>query len=368
MTPGTMKDQPAAAGKAGAFLGWWAAELGGLFPAAAAAGRPWRVLALRGQSTLDVFVREKGGITQAARLQPGQPVSAEAASRLAALAGNNAEPGAVLLRLASDQVVVGRINVPKAAEALLEPVLRNQLERLAPWPADKALLAYEVLPPAAGADPAQLDVRVTIAGRAAVEADLAWLAALGLHPTCVDHGTAPEGDARFNLLPAPADGRARQGRRLINVLAGALAVGLTAGAYGLWAGGAKRHELDQLAERRLATERTIEAGRGADTATERQMRFASVTALKRQEPSAAVAIEALSRALPDDVTLQRLELVKGLLTIRGQAGSAASLVGRLEATGQFVEVRFAAPTTRSDDGRSETFALTAQLNPAKELQ
>ena len=55
-----------------------------------------------------------------------------------------AAAGPVVLRLQPSEVVETRISVPAAAREVMEPILRNQIERLAPWPVEKALFAYEV--------------------------------------------------------------------------------------------------------------------------------------------------------------------------------------------------------------------------------
>jgi general secretion pathway protein L len=108
--------------------------------------------------------------------------------------------------------------------------------------------------------------------------------------------------------------------------------------------------------------------RDAEGFAQRQRRQAWLAAEKQAQPSMAIVLEALSRAVPDDAWLTRLEAGEGAVTLAGNAAYAAAIIGRIESSGHFGEVQFAAPTTRAEGDAHESFTITAQIVGGKELE
>ena len=98
--------------------------------------------------------------------------------------GASAEParsvrdGFVILELPVDKVVTRKISVPDQARKFLSGIVRNQIERLSPWPASSVVYGFAA--EAGAADAAAIDVRVLMAARADIDAARQELAALGL--------------------------------------------------------------------------------------------------------------------------------------------------------------------------------------------
>jgi general secretion pathway protein L len=82
----------------------------------------------------------------------------------------------------------------------------------------------------------------------------------------------------------------------------------------------------------------------------------------------AVMLEALSRALPDDAWLDRLEVEQGVVRMAGHAANAARLIGAIEASGHFTQVRFSAPTTLAQGESHESFTIMARIVPGRSLK
>jgi general secretion pathway protein L len=80
-----------------------------------------------------------------------------------------------------------------------------------------------------------------------------------------------------------------------------------------------------------------------------------------------IMLEALSRALPDDAWLGRLEVSQGSVTFAGKASNAAALIAPIEASQHFTDVQFSAPTTRAEGDTQESFTITAKIVTGKEL-
>ncbi len=75
-------------------------------------------------------------------------------------------------------------------------------------------------------------------------------------------------------------------------------------------------------------------------------------------------IEALSRSLPDTAYLDELEIHDSEARIVGKSADPTGLIGTLESTPEFEDVRFAAPTTREDGQTLGTFSIVGKLQGA----
>jgi general secretion pathway protein L len=346
-----------------AFVDWWAGELSDVLDSSARQQQRWRIMFVRRGQSCDVYVRTGERVELVGTPDTG---SAELQAELARRLGKRKGPaGPVVLRLQPAEVVETKISVPAAARDVMLPILRNQIERLAPWPAEKALFAYEVAGDSGEAG--TLTVALTVTGRNVVEGLVAELEVLGYPPDIVDCGTDADAEPRFNLLPRQSEEAARSGRIVVAVVAAVVGLSLLAAA----AGGAvmlqRSHELAGL-EAKLAELRSKSNADGqAEGYARRQRRQALLAAEKRSQPAMTIMLEALSRALPDDAWLSRLEVSQGSVTLAGSATNAAALIGPIEASQHFTDVQFSAPTTRAEGEQQESFTITAKIVTGKEL-
>jgi len=74
----------------------------------------------------------------------------------------------IIFELPSAEVVVRRISVPAQARDFLLGIVRNRIDRLSPWPVDQTAYGVDAAPNSE--DPANLDVRVLITSRSAIDA------------------------------------------------------------------------------------------------------------------------------------------------------------------------------------------------------
>jgi general secretion pathway protein L len=341
------------------FLTWWSSELADLASTRATTSPDWRVMLLRSDRGWDIYLRTRGRVELAgtSRAGGGPPLG----KVLRPLARHKIAAGQILLRLSPDEVVQARLSVPAAAGEVLEAVVRNQIERLAPWPADKAFFAYETT--AASDGSAVLDVRLAVAARNLVEGLVAELDALGFAPGIVDFGTDAATEPRLNLLAARgAEGR-RSGRLLLWTV-GLLCLGaLIAGAIGTVGLVQRSNELQALSAQLQELHAKATAAMPGQASARR---LAWLAGERGRQPSMAVVVEALSRALPDEAWLTRLEVEQGTVRLAGNAANASALIGRIEASGHFADVQFSAPTTLAE-GEGESFTITARIVPARRL-
>jgi general secretion pathway protein L len=341
------------------FLAWWSGELADLASPRATTASDWRVMFLRSERGCDVYRRAGGrvelvGVSAAG----GDPPLGELLRRLRR---HKIAPRQIVLRLRPDEVVQTRLSVPAAAGDVLEAVVRNQIERLAPWPADKAFFAYETI--AASDGSAALDVRLAVTARSLVEGVVADLDALGFAPGVVDFGVDAATEPRLNLLAA-GSGESRRSGRLVLWSVGLLCLAaLIAGAIGtvglVQQTGELRTLTAQLQELQVKSAAALPGQASAQ-------RLAWLAGERGKQPSMAVVLEALSRALPDDAWLTRLEVEQRTVRLAGNAANASALIGRIEASGHFTDVQFSAPTTLAE-GEGESFTITARIVPGRRL-
>src|SRR5262245_40164057 len=210
------------------FLAWWSRELSDVVAASTAKARAWRVMILRSERGVEVYLRSRD---RPARLSTSAAGLEQPLAELARRVGRGkVAPAEIVLRLQPGEVVQTRLSVPAAAGDVLEPVVRNQIERLAPWPADKALFTYETALAADGS--ATLDVRLAVAARSLVDGLVAELNALGFAPGVVDFGADATAEPRLNLLSAHAAASGRSGRRILSFVGLVCAASVIAGALG----------------------------------------------------------------------------------------------------------------------------------------
>ncbi len=279
-----------------------------------------------------------------------------------------AQTALVTLELPPDKIVVRRISVPARAREFLPGIVRNQIERLSPWPVEQTV--YGIRAEASRADPANLDVSVSISLRAVVDDVRNELAAMGLpvHRIVVrEPGAQAEPVTLWSRLENPLQESIQHTRRLIGAGIVALVV-VSAGVSG-WAfasAAALRGESDELVARTRTLERQLREPQTLQT-----MSLLSLPerawASKELNPAAVVMLEVLSRALPDSAYLTELHLQNASLRIAGLAADAPSLIAPLERTGQLTNVHFFAPTTQSPDGTHFRFYIEAHVEPRLDL-
>jgi len=259
----------------------------------------------------------------------------------------------VEFRLSPARFMFRELELPAGAGDFLDGVVRAQLDRLTPWRASEAAFGWS----ASAATAAGL-IRVTIA--ATRRQSVAALLDVAAHSVVVTTEREP-GAAPIAVLSQRSGAFARQARWRLAIVA-ALAVALVSATSAIVAqftlGAALQDRIDaltaDLAQRRTALLRRERANDDPTSQT--------LDARKRTTPAAVVALEALSRAIPDNAYLTELRLTGDKLEIAGVGVEAASLIREIEQSPHFSHAAFSAPTTRGADDR-ETFRIEAHVAP-----
>ena len=308
----------------------------------------------------DAMLRDDQAGTIVATLHPGAGGSTDVSRA--------AQNRFVVLEFPADKVVMRRITVPAQARKFLAGVIRNQIERLSPWPANGVVYGFAA--EAGAGDAAIVEVRILMAARTDVDAARQDLAALGLpvdrivargsDTEAVDESHGPV--TLWSQLADTSPDRLASVVRAIGIgIAASVTVSLLLGSWALSAASI-RDESEEVAARSRALQRQVHTGRTAAS-------MASIPPaerawlLKETSISSVILIEALSRALPDSAYVSEIRLEKESLRIMGLAGDAPALLAPLERSDHLTDVHFFAPTARGQDGKLFRFSIEAHVEP-----
>jgi general secretion pathway protein L len=272
----------------------------------------------------------------------------------------------VILTLSADKIVTRHLNVPAQARAFLAGIVRNQIERLSPWPAGEVMYGFEANAEVGGS----LDIEVLMTSRSTIDGERARLAAAGLEVDRIvarrpntDTATISEPVTLWSrTTDAPQEDLATATRLIGSGIAASVAWAVILSIFTLTMASSIRHEDEDLAARAKTLQRQLQAGRTPAS-------MASLPAPQRAwlsketAASSVIMLEVLSRALPDSAHLAEIRLDGTTLRIIGNADDAPALLAPLEQTGHLSNVHFFAPTTRGPDGRQFRFHIEASVEP-----
>lgn len=270
----------------------------------------------------------------------------------------------VILRLGADNVLLKTLSFPQGTRDVIEPVLRNQMARLAPWPEAETRFGYALLEDDELEAGDQLKVDIVATSNSILNEALALAGKLGLKPNLIDYGTAANQTIGITLSNSE-DTEISKIRRLIGwTLAALFAVAIAVSLGGIMLAVPKQALLSELETQISAmtahgqTARQIEAKNAA-------LRKQQTVLINRKttHPSIVMALEELSRKLPDTTSLTSFELRGFETRFTGRTTNAASLIALLENSKLFTSVEFSAPTTRENGNNLEIFSIKARSVP-----
>ena len=254
--------------------------------------------------------------------------------------------------------------LPTAAEDNLRQVLAFEMDRQTPFKADQVYFDYQ-----AGARDAagrNLSVDLTVVPRGVLDNELAALATTGAVLDGVDCWRDQPGSGRagLNLLPHERRAKRRDMRLRLNLALAAAAILLLlvvmvqSLSNRAQAVAAMTEEVDKANK---------EAKQVADLRRTLQDTITSANFLSRKKaetPNMVALLDDLSRRLPDDTFLERLNVdEKGKLEIQGQSAVAAKLIDTLKQSDVLADPSFQGQIQPDPRTKKERFDLIAQLRP-----
>jgi general secretion pathway protein L len=311
-----------------------------------------------------VVVRKRGDEFVVERVSKGETsamASVAAGSALSTDVGHTLRDNAVDFELDDSEVISRRIIVPSQAKDVLAGIVRNQIERLSPWPMAKTVYGFEAAKSAANEK--GLDVRILMTSRRTIEHLCEQLAASNLAPRRIIARTSLDQQSAPAILWSRSTGKdGEKTADLPKFIAATLAaliflsVGVTTWALlsadDIWAG------RDELAAREHSLRKgDVSSAKGpADVASQPERAWA----MKQNAPAAVMVVEALARTLPDNAYLIDLSLERAVVRMTGLSPDAPPLISALQQSGQFSGAHFFAATTKDPDRAAYRFSIEAQ--------
>lgn len=354
-----------------AFLSWWFRELEAFFGSRGQRRRSlrpsWLLFYHQGQFRL--LDMQKGVPKEVGTFPLDRPrceafeVPASGATRYPKELPARYKSREVLLRVAVDYGVIARDVVPKAQERDLREIVGHRLDVLTPWSSDQALFDCAVL---AVLPDGRCEVAIAAVPKPLVDDLRDRCEALGFTVGAIDIGALDEPvPSRFVVWEADTHHRRRLPVTLAALAGGGLALAVLWAAFEIHSRSIVLREGERTTAALAAQladlpelKRQLEALRGE---------LGLVAGRLKAAPSALRIVEELSRILPDEVFLERLELDRERLLISGYAPSASVLVPLLEASAALEDVRFEAPSIvtlvngASGKRELERFVLSARV-------
>ena len=343
------------------FLHWWGGELTWLLPVRI---RAWLQ---RGPDVLRLTVGADGLLVKRARtgdvlatIPAELPTEVQRATFTTACAGIDPDDRRLVLVVAGTSVLQRRLPMPLAAAADPRKVVGYELDRQTPFKPDQ--LYYDVRVSPAPAPAGQVVLDLYAAPRTELDPMLERLAAIGVHPDCVDVQTGNGTLAGVDLLPAGRRPRRLDKRRRLNWILAAGCVLLVVLVLGQWLGNRRaalakmQDEVDAMRARATQSEQL----RAQLTAAVAASQF--LVKRKAGNPPPLAVLDDLTRRMPATAWLDAMTLDdSGGLDIKGEADKAAALVDTLGGSRVFGEPRLQGVIQPDPATGKERFELTARV-------
>lgn len=277
----------------------------------------------------------------------------------AALRGSRVE-----LLLRPDRFVFKPLDLPQRAGEFLDGVVRAQIDRLTPWSADLAAFGFS---PPVEASSGRIVVTVAATAKAMLAPVMQAFRAAGAHfiMMSVSPADAPPTAPAITIMEQDIAGvlSLRMARRiLLAVLASCALIAATAAIAATIINGSLESRQDQLAqriaERRAAAMTARNAPDDPIMAAER-----ALAQRKNGSPSTVIALEVLSKILPDHTYLTELRIEGDKVRLTGVTHDAPGLIRLIERSRHFTQATFFAPVTRSQSATADKFNIEARLEP-----
>jgi general secretion pathway protein L len=327
---------------------WWCAELKAMVPGALRSRLGLIRPALRAGLNDGTLLLEAGlaGRSQQVYCGPAESVSV---AKALVFWRQRLDTGRmdVEIMLDAGDVLVRRIELPLAAQHRLAEALNFELSRHTPFGPGDVYMTWQAGAPQSD----RLPVVLSVVARDHVAALTERLRVFGLVPAA-----ACLGETRFRMA-------GRSGLRWPALISATLAAVIAVLVFLLADIEVGRQE-DLLArvnaelvrERRNAVE--VERWKTELAQAERRQHFFGE---KLGDKRVAVALDRLSRDLPNDVWLQQMTLQNGEIRLYGYAPEPATVINLLEASGQFENAKFRSPSTRRAGSAVDRFDISAQI-------
>ncbi len=351
------------------FLRWWGGELAGLVP------ESFRDRMVQPRPELWLIPdSDNGSLTIWSGGEEPEQIDVFGAAEDAELlrdrwAGlvQNFEDGNPEIRLClpEGEVLQCPVELPLAVESGLDQALRYQLDQLTPFQADQVYFDHDVVARDTAHGRLKLELRLVPVTR--VDNLRERLAAIGIRPHAIDvirDGDLPVSQG-FNLLPEAERPNYIYARARMNWLLAGAAVLLLAlvMAQSLYLRGQTVDKL-QAEVNNLRTE--SEAVMGLQQQLEDSLAAANFLAeRRRRQPVTIQVLDEVTRALPDDIWLQQLQVRGNELMMQGLADGSQRLIELINDSELLTDAEFRGSVNVDPNSGRERFNAQALIRTGR---
>lgn len=352
---------------AGQFWTWWIGELRSLLPAA------WQSALDAGNNRLFIAIEDEQlilGVLDREQLADLVQLDIEDETLQISIqdycSQHQLNVLTAVLGLVRTQAVIKNLSLPAAVEENLEGMLNFEMDRHTPFSADDVFFTQRVTSRDRVAEKIAVEL-VAVPKRAAL-AVMDWLAGFGVTAASIvvrlRDAALTAGDlvASGNLLNR--DGKdqnrsaIRQSRRHLEWAVAVLAISALAIPA----------VHDGLSIRSLQQEVDVAKASAAKAqSAQRQLQDLvqpgeEFLRLRSSTPLAVAVLNEVTRVVPDNTWLDRVEIDLGVVRLQGESDQAAVLLALFEDSSMFSDAKFSSTITRNARSERDRFAIEASIN------
>lgn len=266
----------------------------------------------------------------------------------------------ISLRLSSGNVLQKNIQLPQGAADVLEPVIQNQMRRLVPWAENDTCFSYQINKDRSSAG--ELDITIVAQSRAYIENAMEELKGLNFNVSTTDFADSVDSPSSLELLNTDNTFRKQNIASVNRVIIGGALISLSISALGIFSLSEKWLQYQQSSVTLENAKNTLTGLKERNADNVRLTAQKSLLIRKKKERLPLILVlDNLSKTIPDNAWLQKLEVNDGKVTIYGNATNTPDLVRTLEASPILKKVGFSAPVTRVGVADLENFSIVADI-------
>lgn len=299
-------------------------------------------------------MRSEGSRREMLARVPGQPLEA-VRTVLARL--QTSLDRQVAVELASGLAVVEMIVLPAGSPEVLDAIVRNKVEGLAPWPIAQSV--YGQRRSAVPGDRARVAVDIAVVSRVLLEAIDEAMDAHGVAMSSVAVRLAADPALRIDFEAAKH--RRAAEHRILWLLSGVAALFALIAGLGVYL---LLHASTELRGYRDATAQMMSRIKADPAGGDPASAVAAANMLadqRRFRPSAVAVLNEVSERLPQNVWLVRFAIDGDRIELHGQGTDIPALIDLLEASPYFSGVNFASATQLNAEQNADVFTIEATL-------
>lgn len=254
------------------------------------------------------------------------------------------------------------LRLPAAAEAELDTILKFEVDRQTPFSADQVYSGYAITNKNKAEN--SLNLQLNVIPRKVLDPIIEGLSQLNISLNKVE--LEQSNNLSINLLPETQETKSTGLLKTINMCLFVLVLGLIALNVAL-----------PFLQVKNAIEQTDERTQNArkDAMEVSQFRTQWEADNERRDSlknkiqirlTSAELLDELTRLIPDDTYLTRLQIRDETLNVQGESSSATQLISLIDASTLFSNTRFQSPVTTNISTGKERFQISTKINPDQE--